>query len=112
MDMRGSVRESDWRRFRELAPAAAERRQLRCLQDIAALAADDSMSAYDRYVAAWELMEECEEEVNRGFGQMRRAAALQQITYCFDCGMFTEEELGTFTEETQETVKRWLNIEG
>ncbi len=109
--MRGSVRESDWRRFRELAPTATQRRQLRCLQDIAALSTDDSVDTYDRYLAAWELMEQCEEELNRAFGQMRRAAALQQITFAFDCEMFTEEELATFSEETQETVKRWLHID-
>jgi hypothetical protein len=97
--------EADWKVFRELRQGALERFCERVLAEIGQVASEPGKSHHQRYLDVFKLMQERDEELARAFNDPRRSTAFFQIAAIYLAGLFTDEELSRFSEETQAAVE-------
>lgn len=102
--MSRSIRESDWKLFRELRPVALERFCERVLGDIVGIAGDRQRTAHQRYLAAFELVRQRDKALAAAFDDPRRSTALLQLALIHSEGLLTEDEFGWFSAEARESV--------
>ena len=103
--MTNSINESDWKLFRQLRSVALERFCQRVLAEIEQLAADDTQSSHDRYLAIYKLMMRRDKELAAAFNDLRRSTALFQLVQIQSHDLLTEEEMGRFGPETRAVVQ-------
>ncbi len=103
--MTNSISESDWKLFRQLRSVALERFCQRVLSEIEQLAADNTKSNHDRYLAIYKLMMRRDKELATAFNDLRRSTALFQLVQIQSHDLLTEEEMGRFGPETRAVVQ-------
>lgn len=108
--MERRIRESDWKRLRQLAPAALDRFCERVLSEVVRLSADDATSAHDRYLAVFKLMREKDEELEAAFDNPRRSTAFLQLVQLRALELIGDDEFAKFSAETQAAVATYLQI--
>ena len=96
--------EADWRRFRDLHTKALDRYCKNVLAEIAAIGAKSDVSAHDRYLETYDLVQQRNEEMARLFDNPRRSTALMQLALIFRRELVSADELAQFSEFTQERV--------
>lgn len=99
------IKESDWRIFRELRSIALDRFCQRILDEIQAISADTTRSPHERYLAIYELTRRRDREIADAFNDPRRSRAYLQLVYILSLDLLTEDELGRFGPEMQESLK-------
>ncbi|HEY8519281.1 MAG TPA: peptide ABC transporter substrate-binding protein [Gammaproteobacteria bacterium] len=98
--------ESDWRLFRKTRTVALERFCDRTLREVAATASADSGTAYDRYLAVYDLVRARDKQSGLAFDDPRRSRAISQLAIMLEYGLVTDAELRRFSAETQAAVRR------
>ena len=93
--------EADWKRFRQVRELALERFCQRVLDECQAISADSSRSAYDRYLAIYELMQERDQAMANGFDAPRRSTAVIQLSILRSLDLVTPEEVAQFSPPIQ-----------
>ena len=96
-----NVPASDWKTFRELREVALQRFCKRVLEELLALVRDESRNHHERYLAAFRLIQERDEELARAFNNPARSRMLVQLAAIHGLGLFSPGELARFTEETR-----------
>lgn len=96
--------ESDWKRFRQLSTVALDRICERVLRELTAIAADASQSHHDRYLKVYRTIHERDEVIADAFNNQRRSVAIHQLMMIYSQGLFTDEELDSFTPGTRDLV--------
>jgi hypothetical protein len=89
--------ENDWKELRRLHATAFERFCARTLQECAALAADDAVSAGERYGALQRYMKERDRIIAAAFKDLRRPRALEVLGGIAALDLLTEDELGALS---------------
>jgi len=103
--MSAHIPESDWRLFKRVHGELLERYCARVLDELAASLKARDVTAHDRYVRAYKLLEERDEEMARAFDDFRRSTAVMQLAIMRSMGLLTDEDLNVFSEQTQVQVR-------
>lgn len=106
--MSHALPESDWRAFRRLREAALERFCERILEEIGRIVSDTQRTPYARYLAAYQLLQERDEQIGRAFNDPRRSAAVLQLATMVSLGLVTPGEMQSFTPKTRGIVDELL----
>ncbi len=96
--------ESDWKLFRKVRAVALDRFYERTLTEVVTTASSDALTAHDRYVAIYDLLQTRDKELARAFDDLKRSQAIRQLAVMFSLGLVTEAELRQFSAETQSVV--------
>jgi hypothetical protein len=99
------IKESDWKLLRPLAPLALERFCQDVLEKLEHIAADGSRTYHQRYLAIYDLVRRRDRELAKTFNDLRRSAALFQLTNLYSQQLLRDEEFSRFSPETQSIVK-------
>ncbi len=99
--MSRSIPESDWQRFRQFHPKLRDLFCARVLSEAQVIATSAEGSAHARYIRLFRLIERRDDELARGFNDLRRSTALQQLFVLRGLGVLTDDHILGFTEETQ-----------
>jgi hypothetical protein len=97
--------EGDWKIFRRLHSTALERFSAKILVDLQRIASDAKKSSHERYVEIWKVLNKRDDQMARAFDDVRRSTALQQLCIMYSLKLITDDELGTFSPQTQEGVR-------
>jgi len=102
--MTREIPESDWKALRPLREAALERFCSQVLQEIGDLSARPGMSAHDRYLAIYRLLQRRDDELAHAFNDWRRSRAIPQAAVMASLGLFEPEDLARPTHTTREAI--------
>src|SRR5260370_40958759 len=108
--MEGSLRESDWKQFRQLQALALERFCQRVLDEVGELASDTDKSSHERYLAVYRLLRDRDEQLADAFNNPRRSSALVQLARIQAAGLLTEEEFARFSDRARASVEVFLEL--
>ncbi len=97
--------ESDWKAFRKLREVALERFCEQTLGEVGRITVDSKRTSHARYLAAYELIQERDDQIARAFNNPRRSAAVLQLATMMSLDLITHEELQSFTPRTQSVVE-------
>jgi len=97
--------ESDWKAFRKLREVALERFCERILADVGRITSDAKRTSHARYLAAYELIQERDDQIARAFNSPRRSVAVSQLATMMSLDLIRQEELQSFTPRTQSVVE-------
>ncbi|MCS4502521.1 hypothetical protein KBTX_04309 [wastewater metagenome] len=105
--MHAGIPERDWKVFRDLYEKALDRFCHRALDEIATLCtgADDERTNHQRYAAVYGRLREINKDMSAAFDRFARSKALMQIAIMRNMGLWTDEELARFSEDTLERTK-------
>ncbi len=99
-----NIAESDWKRLSKLKPLVLDRLCHRILEEIA-VAAADSGSYYDRYLAIFDIVQKRDREIADAFDELSRSKAYERLGVMRSLNLISDEEFSGFSKETQEIVK-------
>ena len=112
---RGSVRrlntmpehlpELDWKRWQQLAPTLLNRYCDGVLANAAGFSTRNA-SGHEKFLALYQFIGESNRDVAVVFDNRRRSSALLQLAAAVARGIMSEEELNSFSEETQSRIRR------
>jgi hypothetical protein len=106
-DMNRGIPERDWKVWRKLSPVVLERFCARVLEKAATFESGTG-SAHSRYLRLYRYIRESDKSIAAVFNDQRRSSAYPQIAVAVREGIVTREELGTFSEDTQDVIKVFL----
>ncbi len=107
-----SVPERDWKVFTRIHPGALDRFCKRVLEEVDAIAKDESKSFHERYLAIYKLIQREDKEMANVFNDYRRSTAFWQIGIMYTHGLLTEEEFMQFTPETRNAIAALQEVRG
>jgi hypothetical protein len=99
-----SIKESDWKLFRQYHPIAVDRFCQRILKDAEAIVSRGDDANHKRYLELYKLVTQKDQDVGRLFNDFRRSTALIQLTLIVSESLLTEEEIAQFSPETQTSI--------
>jgi hypothetical protein len=108
--MASQISERDWNVFRELRLVALERLCDKILTDAKAEIERRGKSSHEKYLSLYTLLKRGDDDVARGFNDVRRSTALMQIAIIHSMGLFTGEELQRFSPETNKVIVSYSSI--
>ncbi len=96
--------ERDWRHLRALHRLALDRYCARILEESAAIIADSGVSAHERYLRLYRLIQERDRTIANAFNDMRRSTATQRLASIIALQVLTSQELNKFTPQIRDTA--------
>jgi hypothetical protein len=108
--MSRSISERDWKVFRELRELALQRLCAQALEEARREIEHGGKTAHERYRSLYEQIQRRDEEIARGFNDLRRSTALTQIGVIHAMGLFTGEELRRFSAEVLRAVELYAPL--
>ena len=103
--MTRTIKESDWKLLREIAPVALDRFCGRILADINHIASDSTRNCHQRYLAVFALIRDRDKEIAEAFNDLRRSTALLQLAIMRSHGLLSDNEFARFSAETRELIQ-------
>ena len=104
------IPESDWKRFKIVRQKLLERFCERVLAEIVAVATSADGTAHERYLCAFRLLMQRDDELADAFNDFRRSTALTQLIIMQRMRLMEEQDREGFTAETQGALRRWAAI--
>jgi hypothetical protein len=101
-------KEADWKILSHLRKDALERLCQQILSEIASINTNQALSAHQRYLDIFELIQRRDKDIARAFNDHRRSTALSELLAIRSLGLLTPEEFKQFSQETRDTVSRVL----
>ena len=98
------IRESDWKRLRDLKPVALDRFCDRVLLEIDQARSDAASTSHERYLAIYDLIRERDKELGYMFDGLSRSSAIGKLLLIHRAGLLTEEEVAGFSEEIKNAI--------
>jgi hypothetical protein len=98
------IPEADWKYMGRLKSALLERLCERINQKTVAILNDPALTAYERYLDIFQQTNEDNGNVASAFDDWRRSTIFIRIMDIYRQGLFTDEELQGFTQDTQERI--------
>lgn len=102
--MSGQIKESDWKLLSQLKTDALERFCQRILSEIESINANNAISAHQRYLEIYQVIERRDKEVAAIFNDHRRSTALNELAAIQSHSLLTPEEFLRFSQETRDSV--------
>jgi hypothetical protein len=97
--------ERDWKHLRTVHEVALERFCTRVLDAAVAIAQDGGLSAHERYLQLFQLLDERNAAMATAFDDMRRSTGLQRLIAMVGLNVLTRQELAGFNPDVQATVR-------
>lgn len=107
--MRG-IKESDWKRLRDLKPLAVERFCVRVLDDIQRVSSDTALTPHERYCAIFQLIHKRDKDIRHIFDDLTRSNAISRLQLMHGEQLLTEDEMAAFSEEARAAADSWLRF--
>jgi len=104
------IKESDWKRFKEVHQIAMERFDQKCLQEAEYHLTDKAKSATERFFEVRDIMRDRNKQRATLFDDYRRSTAWMQIAFMRAHKLITDEEMLRFSEDLQDRVAHFLQI--
>lgn len=98
------IKESDWKLLSQLRTDALERLCQRILSEIEGTNANNAMSAHQRYLEIYQIIERRDKVIAETFNDHRRSAALNELAAIQSHSLLTPEEFLRFSQETRDSV--------
>lgn len=99
------IPESDWKAFRKPREVALQRFCERILAEVSRIASDAKRTSHARYLAAYELIQERDNQIARAFNNPRRSLAVAQLATMISLDLIGQEELQSFTPRTRSVLE-------
>ena len=103
--MSRDIPERDWKVFRELHKVALGRLCERILAEARAEIERPGTTSHEKYLSLFKLIEDRDDDIARGFDDLRRSTALMQIGVIHSMGLLTGAELRRFSPETLRIIE-------
>jgi hypothetical protein len=103
--MSSDLPESDWKAFRKLREVALERFCERILAEVGRITSDAKRTSHARYLTAFELIQERDDQIALAFNNPRRSVAISQLATMMSLDLISHQELRSFTPRTQSVVE-------
>ena len=98
------ITESDWKQFKKVRELALERFSQRILDESRSILENTSLSAYERYLKLYKLIEKRDKEMAGTFDDLRRSTAILCLRGMFWLNLLTDEEVALFSPEVQSVI--------
>ncbi|MGH8177549.1 MAG: peptide ABC transporter substrate-binding protein [Steroidobacter sp.] len=98
------IRESDWKRLRELKPVALDRFCSRVLSDVEKASSASAATSHQRYLTIYELIQDRDKELGQIFDGLSRSNAVGKLVLMYRAALVTEDELTSFSEEIRSVI--------
>lgn len=102
--MSGDFPEADWKVLRSVKDAALNRLCERILDESRRVMDDGSLTAHQRYLKLFKLIQDRDDDIAMAFNDMRRSRAMNRISWIRYLDLLTEEEWERFSPRTRETA--------
>ncbi|HEY7768792.1 hypothetical protein [Longimicrobium sp.] len=102
------IDEPDWKTLRALQPTLLDRLCAQILDECRAVVDDASLTAHERYLKTFELIQHRDEDIAIAFNDMRRSMAVLKLTAIRRMGLLTDVEFQRFSPKIRETVDSFL----
>lgn len=102
------IKESDWRLLSQLRTAALERFCQRILSEIENINANHALSAHQRYLEIYQVIERHDKGIVQTFNDHRRSTAFFELAAIQSLGLLTPKEFQHFSQETRDAVS-WVD---
>jgi hypothetical protein len=104
------MKESDWKRLRDLKPIALDRFCSRVLSEVERASSDAGATSHQRYLAVYDLIHQRDRELDRIFDGLSRSSAMEKLLSMHRAGLLSEDELTLFSEEVRSVVARSQDV--
>lgn len=104
------IKESDWKRLRDLKPLALERFCVRVLDDIQRVSSDAVLTPHERYRAIFQLIHKRDKDIMHIFDDLKRSNAISRLQLMCGEKLLTEDEMAAFSEEAIAAADSWLSL--
>jgi hypothetical protein len=108
--MQRDIKESDWRKFRQLRLVALDRFCERVLIEINAVSSDKSKTNHERYGEVFGIIEKRDKELAGMFDAESRSRASMHLLLIQSRDLLTQEEMSVFSPEVQEYIRGGLEL--
>lgn len=98
------IKESDWKLLSQLKTDALERFCQRILSEIESINANHAISAHQRYLEIYQIIERRDKEIAQTFNDHRRSTAFNELAAIQSHGLLTPEEFLRFSPETRSAI--------
>lgn len=105
-----AIAESDWRRLRALSDVALERLCAMILDECDEIIDSSTVRSHERYLALYRHVRERDRDIADTFDQISRSTAIERLASMCALNLVHEEELASFSPETQHTVRTLLEL--
>jgi len=95
--------EADWKTLSALKPVLLDRLCTRILDELRVVIDDDALTAHERYLRLFDVVQDRNDEIAAGFDDMRRSRAIERLANLYDLGLFTSDELARFTPRIRDS---------
>ena len=106
--MQREIKESDWKLLSQLRTATLERFCQRILFEIEGINANNAISAHERYLEIYQVIERRDKEVAQIFNDHRRSGALSELAAIQSRSLLTPEKFLRFSQEARDAVS-WVD---
>lgn len=97
-----TIREADWKIFKQVRETALQRFCRQVLDDIDAISRDETLTAHERYLEVYELVQARDRTLRAGLDGLSRSSAIVQLMFIRKLGLISSEELVRFSPEVQQ----------
>jgi hypothetical protein len=101
-----AIRESGWRRLRDLKPIALERFCSRVLSEVERAGADPTATSHQRYLAVCDLVWKRDKELADISERLSRSSAVGKLVAMHHAGLLTAVEMAGFSEDIRSLLAR------
>ena len=102
-----TIKESDWKIYRQLHPIVLDRYCRQVFHDISAIISNEEKSPHKRYLDIFQAVKQHDHQIELLLDNPRRSTALMQILAINAQGLFTEEEFSSFSLDIRSLVSRF-----
>ncbi|RKT45870.1 peptide ABC transporter substrate-binding protein [Thiocapsa rosea] len=97
-----TIREADWKVFKQVRENALQRFCQQVLDDIDAINRDAELTAHERYLKIYELIHARDRKLVATFDGLSRSDATFRLMLIRTLGLVSEEDLARFSPEVQQ----------
>jgi hypothetical protein len=97
-----TIREADWKIFKQVRETALQQFCRQVLDDIDAISRDEALPAHERYLEVYKLIQARDRKLCAGFDGLSRSRAIVQLMFIRKLGLISSDELARFSPEVQQ----------
>lgn len=99
------MKESDWKVFKKIKVEAVDRFCTQVLDELASTIADSRLSAHERYLSVYRLIDERNEAMAKMFDGHSRSTAFMQLLLMNAAGVADESLLAELSPELRQSIQ-------
>jgi hypothetical protein len=106
-----TIAEADWKVLRRVHPLALERFCERVLTEIEHVTHISSLSAHQRYLDIFKIIERCDRHMASIFDDPKRSNALMMLASMRSEGLLMADEFSSLSQETRSAIELMMGAE-